>query len=95
MGQLGALSNQSRRIVWQVDGYTRFRCPTCEHERCTSCAVPWHDGLTCDMFQQWRHDEDAGDDLVAEHMEQHGFKVCHSCGQGVEKIVGCNHMRCT
>ena len=92
---VGCTQPDCNGVAEMVDGYKRFHCPACEHEHCTSCGVGWHDGLTCEQFQQWRRDEDAGDDLLAELMEKEGWKPCPNCGNGVEKTYGCNRMTCT
>jgi hypothetical protein len=75
---------------------TRFRCPipSCAVERCVECAVAWHDGLTCEQYQAWRAENEAGDDRVADLGAAGAFKICPSCGQGVQKSEGCNRMTC-
>ena len=82
--------------VAELDGdYVRFQCPVCTVERCVHCNVGWHDGQTCEQYQEWQTNNEAGDELLAGLQAAGEFKACYQCGAGVQKSEGCNHMTCT
>jgi hypothetical protein len=83
-------------VVELVDDFKRFSCPIpeCGVERCISCNVPWHKDQTCEQYQQWQADNEAGDDRMADLVGAGAISVCNRCGNGVYKHAGCNHMTC-
>ena len=74
--------------------YKRFQCPVCSAARCVRCQVDWHEGQTCEQYQEWRADNAAGDDAMADMVGSGDVKVCVQCGNGVVNSEGCNHMTC-
>ena len=80
-------------VIYRVssDG-SRFLCGECQMQICTSCHVQYHDGLSCAMYKS---PDEEGDRLFYEWMEkQNNLMPCPSCGIPVEKMHGCNKMKC-
>jgi hypothetical protein len=77
-----------------VAGFCKFSCPSCGYDRCVECKIDWHEGVTCDQYNQWREDNEQGDTRLNEYMGASGAKPCPKCGTGVVKSEGCNHMTC-
>ena len=71
-------------------------CSVCANHWCISCLVKWHTNLSCEQYQQWRKENDAGDARMDELIKQVGIARCPNggCGTGVQKSHGCNHMTC-
>jgi len=81
-------------VVEMVPPFNHFVCPSCHFQMCTSCKVPWHAGQSCENYQKWKEENEAGDKRM-EEMERLGqFKRCPKCTNGVVKSQGCNHMTC-
>ena len=69
-----------------------FFCQQCGAMVCTSCHEPFHEGITCAMYQSGKQ---ADKDL--ENWLQHdpsNRKRCPKCSSPIEKISGCNHISC-
>jgi E3 ubiquitin-protein ligase RNF144 len=76
-------------------GYEQTICVFCKIKICVRCHVMWHDGLTCDEYQ--RMTAARGDAEEAQLMalkDKHKWKQCPKCKILVEKVVGCNFMKC-
>eukprot|EP00996_Jenningsia_fusiforme_P002930 NODE_3739_length_925_cov_6.848174_g3438_i0.p1 GENE.NODE_3739_length_925_cov_6.848174_g3438_i0~~NODE_3739_length_925_cov_6.848174_g3438_i0.p1 ORF type:complete len:254 (+),score=31.65 NODE_3739_length_925_cov_6.848174_g3438_i0:3-764(+) len=65
-------------------------CACCHTAWCTDCSEESHEGTTCEE----RRLQKAEPALDAEALARLGVKKCPRCGSGVEKIDGCNAMRC-
>lgn len=81
----------------------RAKCATCGHEWCTACpsSPEWHDGSTCEQYQQWLRENGRADEAMAEMLadRKQRIKPCPSCSrptfkpprtQGGESVVGCD-----
>lgn len=68
-------------------------CSECFVGICTTCNVEAHDGQTCAEYKGL--DPVEGEKLFQEWKKKAGVKACPTCGTGIEKIDGCNHMTCT
>ncbi|XP_073110091.1 uncharacterized protein [Elaeis guineensis] len=70
-------------------------CPYCYRLFCAQCKVPWHSDITCEAYQQLGEDEKGKEDLLLMKMakSQH-WQRCPKCKFYVERIDGCNYMRC-
>ncbi|KAF2220968.1 hypothetical protein BDZ85DRAFT_266080 [Elsinoe ampelina] len=72
-------------------------CNSCESVNCFSCRTIWHEGISCKDHQDPVKREEA---LLKDYKETLGTmrkavtKRCPTCGCGVEKTDGCNHMTC-
>lgn len=66
-------------------------CPHCKREICVKCKAPWHTELSCDKFQRMK---DRNDDLMLDLVERKKWRKCPNCKHGVEKIDGCDEMKC-
>lgn len=67
-------------------------CSECFVGICTTCNVEAHDGQTCAEYKGL--DPVEGEKLFQEWKKKAGVKACPTCGTGIEKIDGCNHMTC-
>ena len=61
-------------------------CPLCRNSTCTTCKGPTHEGVC---------PQDTGKQQVLEAAKKAGWQRCFSCGQVVERQIGCIHMTCT
>ena len=73
----------------------RVLCPVCDVAACISCAVAWHDHLTCQQYQHWRTENAQGDSALQELAQREGWKDCPRCKFYIERSEGCNHLTCT
>ncbi|EJF63850.1 hypothetical protein DICSQDRAFT_160351 [Dichomitus squalens LYAD-421 SS1] len=70
-------------------------CPSCDSVICVPCRVIWHDGLTCDEYQDLPLDERSPDDQKAlQLMKAQNWRRCPNCAIIVELTLGCNHITC-
>ncbi|KAL5466679.1 hypothetical protein EMCRGX_G030823 [Ephydatia muelleri] len=81
-------------------GRDKIACPICKKEMCFKCKKPWereHEGLTCDQFAQWKHDNDPQlqQQGLAAHLEANGIE-CPACHSRYDLARGgCMHFKCT
>eukprot|EP00927_Polykrikos_kofoidii_P067700 TRINITY_DN6314_c0_g1_i1.p1 TRINITY_DN6314_c0_g1~~TRINITY_DN6314_c0_g1_i1.p1 ORF type:complete len:250 (-),score=35.87 TRINITY_DN6314_c0_g1_i1:447-1196(-) len=74
-------------------GRNRFlRCHHCQHRTCAHHRCIWHTERTC---QEYDADAQNSDEVaLLQFFERDGLKRCPQCGQGIEKVGGCDHMTC-
>lgn len=70
-------------------------CPVCDKNWCHSCGVEWHQGATCQQYQEWRVSNAQGDSKLDELLADRKWKKCPHCNVPTEKTGGCNHITCT
>ena len=75
-------------------GEVEAQCGVCRVNWCTQCVVKWHNKLSCDEYQSWRKENESGDAKIEEFIKESGLARCPSCGNGILKTYGCNHMTC-
>lgn len=76
-------------------------CGHCDSVNCFNCRVVWHNGLTCDEFQDPKKavakkkalDKGADNDTL-KTMKKNDTKRCPHCMVAIEKTMGCDHMYC-
>lgn len=80
--------------IWIGADY--FECPKCKITYCSQCLAEnsKHKGLTCKQFAEIK-DLTEEDRIFIKFMKENGYKKCPSCYAYVEKIGGCNFIRCT
>ena len=39
----------------------QMTCVTCKRDSCFNCKEPWHQGYTCNAWQQWKKDNNGKD----------------------------------
>lgn len=72
---------------------TLFVCHRCRGRQCTRHAVKWHEGLTCEEYEEgnslklWQ-------ERASKAMIDEISKPCPSCHRNISKYVGCNHITC-
>ncbi|KAM5533573.1 hypothetical protein V8D89_012789 [Ganoderma adspersum] len=70
-------------------------CPSCDAIICVPCRVVWHDGLTCEEYQDLPLDERSPDDQKALQLAKaQNWRRCPKCSIIVELTIGCNHITC-
>ncbi|CAL8464958.1 g4493 [Coccomyxa elongata] len=70
-------------------------CNACMHSWCMGCEEPCHPNLTCEQYQAHelrRENEAVADRGFTSYKVVHWVKRCSSCGHGLEKISGCDHV---
>ena len=70
-----------------------FICPQCHKNYCLFCKNEWHEGMTCQEYMDSK-DVNKLDQKFKEFVQGQNYKICPKCGIWVEKVFGCNHMRC-
>lgn len=55
------------------------------------CKVPWHAGYTCEENAETRDENDVAFGVVC---ETKGWKRCPKCRHCVERVDGCNDVKC-
>lgn len=62
-----------------------FECPICQYEMCTKCKNDYHEKKECPLKE----------DLELEKLaKEKKYKKCPRCQIFVERISGCNHVKC-
>nr|XP_009786782.1 PREDICTED: probable E3 ubiquitin-protein ligase RNF217 [Nicotiana sylvestris] len=81
--------NCSALILDECGGNAKqSKCPNCKKLFCFKCKLPWHAGLRCGEL---RHRNDVAFRVIAKH---NNWKRCPQCHYFVERIQGCNFVRC-
>jgi hypothetical protein len=70
------------------------QCPSCFAEICSRCHSESHEGLTCDEWALRRDPEEQERLLRRWAQGNSNVKRCPDCRIFIEKVDGCNHMRC-
>jgi hypothetical protein len=72
-----------------------MRCPKpdCHFSFCFNCKEKWHTDLTCEQYQKWKKDNQAGDSRFTEWAAKN-TRPCAKCHVAIQKNGGCNHMTC-
>jgi hypothetical protein len=69
------------------------RCHACGFKTCFTHNCEWHSGRTCKQYDRdARKSDEVG--LLQLLGNRKKFRLCPSCGNGVEKNKGCDHMTC-
>ena len=67
------------------------RCDGCHVKNCVEHHVVWHEGMSCKEYTQYLAQNG---DAASNHWLTTNTKKCPRCGRSIEKITGCDHMRC-
>ncbi|XXG81601.1 hypothetical protein AAC387_Pa09g2193 [Persea americana] len=74
---------------------TESQCPHCSRLFWAHCKVPWHSGIGCEEFQKLKVDDREREDImVVKLAKKKKWQKCPRCGFIVERIEGCNTMKC-
>ncbi|KAA8897788.1 hypothetical protein FN846DRAFT_892938 [Sphaerosporella brunnea] len=72
-------------------------CKYCSAKSCFAHKLPWHEGQTCEEFDEanaeYRAAREKENQLSTKYMEKK-YKRCPKCKAFIEKFHGCNHMTC-
>jgi hypothetical protein len=68
--------------------------PGCNFAFCFNCREAWHADTTCELYQQWKIENDQADGRFSNWAAVNA-KPCPNCAVLINKDGGCNHMSCT
>jgi ariadne-1 len=71
-----------------------FSCMKCQYKCCPKCGRDVHSGSSCEDYERWRLENSEADKRSEEYFRKSNFVKCPTCGAVVEKVSGCNFMRC-
>jgi IBR domain, a half RING-finger domain len=60
-----------------------IQCPACEKKMCTLCRGEYHGETICPPSKQ-----------MSKVLKDPDTSRCPGCGQGIQRISGCNHLKC-
>ncbi|KAK3438565.1 hypothetical protein EUGRSUZ_C03190 [Eucalyptus grandis] len=70
-------------------------CPNCRRLFCAQCRVPWHAEIGCKEFQGLKEGEREREDIMLKKLaESKHWRRCPKCSFYVQKISGCQDVRC-
>ncbi|TNV80165.1 hypothetical protein FGO68_gene10166 [Halteria grandinella] len=77
-------------------GVNKYRCQKCNKYICVDCKAEFHNGIECKEYQERLRParEKEAEALFLKAAEQMGLKNCPFCKIPVEKISGCDHIKC-
>ena len=73
-----------------TDG-SKVDCIHCGRSTCFSHRIPWHEGVTCDEYDE----SDLSNDPKSKKYLKRFAKQCPKCRAKIEKNDGCDHMTCS
>ncbi|KAF8621234.1 hypothetical protein AX15_007947 [Amanita polypyramis BW_CC] len=79
---------QVYRTVQKSLAGTTVQCPSCLLRICAACHQEAHDDFSC-------ADDDDWDENFQEWAKDRDVKRCPGCRISIERLEGCNHMKCT
>lgn len=79
--------------------FPMMTCPECNIKYCFHCSLKWHPTMTCAQKQKEveKRTSTRNQRNIKKNkkwMKEHRLVKCKKCGQGIQKLTGCNHMRC-
>lgn len=90
LGDVRYCSNPTCATPFDYDGAgadnARVDCPLCGTATCADCSAAWHAGVPCALAR-------AGGEL-AQLARDNDWRNCPSCAELIERVSGCNFMRC-
>jgi E3 ubiquitin-protein ligase RNF144 len=90
-------------VMIKEGGAAKVKCMACGHEWCSECPgdPDWHEGSTCEKFQQWLKENGEGDERFQAYLKDPKMrtKPCPRCKAPVNKLArteggACNHVTC-
>ena len=69
-----------------------FFCHQCGAIICTTCHEPYHEGVTCAMYQSGKSADKEFEEWL--RGDPKNRKRCPKCSSPIEKMFGCNHIPC-
>ncbi|KAI4345277.1 hypothetical protein L6164_012414 [Bauhinia variegata] len=80
------------RVAEPGTGGEPFVCGACYAETCTRCHLEYHPYLSCERYREFKEDPDSSLKEWCKGKEH--VKGCPACGYTIEKVDGCNHIKC-
>ena len=79
--------------IYRVSGDGKcFLCSECNASTCTKCHEPYHDGVTCEMYQGGKKADKEFEEWMK--CDPATRKRCPQCTAPIEKTEGCSHVYC-
>ena len=72
---------------------TKWTCGKCNTAWCVKCNIEFHEGSTCEQYQQWKRENNEADDRFEKMIEDKEICKC-VCGNRFVKGEGCNTVTC-
>lgn len=82
------------QIYRKSESSSLLRCPSCFSEICSSCGEDSHIGKSCEEARILNNTAEQERSSETWIMQQNGIKKCPSCSRLLDKIDGCNHVKC-
>ncbi|KAK0234209.1 hypothetical protein IW262DRAFT_139595 [Armillaria fumosa] len=82
------------QIYRKSESPSLLRCPSCFSEICSSCGEDSHVGKSCEEARILNNTAEQERLSEAWIIQQNGIKKCPSCSRLLDKIDGCNHVKC-
>lgn len=73
---------------------SKYTCDQCVKDYCIPCQTEYHDGISCEEHQKLLNKK-RDEDLLTENLGLLPIRKCPKCRVLIEKIAGCNAMKCT
>ena len=73
---------------------TRLQCYVCHYKFCFKCKDEWHEGYTCEQYQEWKIENSEAEGRFID-WKKNNTKQCPVCDTNIEKSEGCFKMTCT
>lgn len=69
-------------------------CPSCHVTLCAACCQLPHPGKSCEEYQRWKQENDAGELALEALRKAQGWQRCPKCSATCARAQGCNFMTC-
>lgn len=79
----------------QTNDNKKIKCEQCDHIFCFDCKQEWHDGYSCEEYEEWKKETSEYDDSFKQYIKENKVKKCNKCKRLITKKSGCSHMTCT
>ncbi|KAL9655158.1 hypothetical protein ABK040_008933 [Willaertia magna] len=74
--------------------YPIMKCVKCNQLTCANHKVPFHTGLTCRQYEETVKKKSVENEKLNMIWIKENAKSCPKCRQAIEKIDGCDHIKC-
>ncbi|KAL3530610.1 hypothetical protein ACH5RR_009932 [Cinchona calisaya] len=71
-----------------------IKCRKCRHSFCMDCKVPWHENMTCYVYQKQNPYLCTEDAKLKSLATRSRWRHCGKCNHLVSLAEGCNHIYC-
>ena len=82
--------------IYCFTDYLKVECPQCNKFLCRKCLRHYHEGVTCEEYDNWKRNQNVeaeNDAKLIEWLKANGA-ICPKCGLGCQRISGSNWIYC-